>query len=67
MENTAKKLIELHIELLTNHGDYIFVSGMIEMAHEVEAITHDERAEYFTEAQEKLVKEIKAAEKKRGR
>ena len=66
MEEIAKEQITVHIELLTNHGDYIFVSGMIEMAHELKAITHEERAEFFTQAQEKLVASVKAEKERRA-
>lgn len=55
METIAKKEIELHIELLTTPMDLIYVSGMIEMAHELKAITVAERAEYLNKAHAALI------------
>lgn len=56
METIAKKEIALHIELLTTPMDLIYVSGMIEMAHELKAITAVQRAEYLNKAHVALIK-----------
>lgn len=55
MGNIAKTEIETLIELLTTPMDLCFTSGMIEMAHELKAITASERAEYLNKAHAALI------------
>lgn len=59
METIAKKEIETHIELLTTPMELVYISGMIEMAYELKAITEAERADYLNKSHAALVESVK--------